>query len=81
MGNPDWLDLSDLTVVVLGAAAEMGPLRSLLRWGAHVAAVDLPRKPLWDKLIADTRRLAGSITCPSRPGAEMSRACRRGPRP
>ncbi|KRF45675.1 hypothetical protein ASH01_07645 [Terrabacter sp. Soil811] len=68
--NPDWLDLSDRTVVVLGAAAEMGPLRSLLRWGADVAAVDLPRKDLWDKLIGDTRRLAGSITVPVRPGGE-----------
>lgn len=66
--NPDWLDLSDRTVVVLGAAAEMGPLRSLLRWGADVAAVDLPRKDLWDRLIGDTRRRAGSITVPVRPG-------------
>jgi hypothetical protein len=66
--NPDWLDLSDRTVVVLGAAAEMGPLRSLLRWGANVAAVDLPRNDLWDKLIGDTRRLAGSMTVPVRSG-------------
>lgn len=68
--NPDWLDLSDRTVVVLGAAAEMGPLRSLLRWGADVAAVDLPRRDLWDRLLDDTRRLAGSVTLPVRPGAE-----------
>ena len=31
------------TVAVLGAGAEMGPLQALLRWGARVAAVDLPR--------------------------------------
>ncbi|NUO91949.1 MAG: hypothetical protein HOQ18_14165, partial [Dermatophilaceae bacterium] len=68
--NPDWLDLSDRTVVVLGAAAEMGPLRSLLRWGADVAAVDLPRKDLWDRLIHDTHRLAGSMTVPVRDGDE-----------
>lgn len=66
--NPDWLDLSDRTVVVLGAAAEMGPLRTLLRWGADVAAVDLPRKDLWDKLIGEARASAGSITVPVRPG-------------
>ena len=66
--NPDWLDLSDRTVVVLGAGAEMGPLRSLLRWGADVAAVDLPRKDLWDRLIATTCHLAGSITLPVRSG-------------
>ena len=67
--NPDWLDLSDRTVVVLGAAAEMGPLRSLLRWGASVAAVDLPRRELWSQLLRDTRRLAGSVTLPVRPGS------------
>ncbi|HSU73550.1 MAG TPA: hypothetical protein VLI66_01330 [Terrabacter sp.] len=66
--NPDWLDLSDRTVVVLGAAAEMGPLRSLLRWGADVAAVDLPRRDLWDRLLGDTRKLAGSVTVPVRSG-------------
>ncbi len=75
--NPDWLDLSDRTVVVLGAAAEMGPLRSLLRWGADVAAVDLPRKDLWDRLIGDTRHLAGSITVPVRTG-EGTTAARAG---
>ena len=68
MANPDWLDLSDQTIVVLGAAAEMGPLRTLLRWGADVVAVDLPRKELWQKLIGDTGRLAGSLTVPARPG-------------
>ena len=66
--NPDWLDLSDRTVVVLGAAAEMGPLRTLLRWGADVAAVDLPRKDLWQRLIGETRKSAGSITVPVRRG-------------
>jgi hypothetical protein len=66
--NPDWLDLSDRTVVVLGAAAEMGPLRTLLRWGADVAAVDLPRKDLWERVIGDARASAGSITVPVRPG-------------
>ena len=69
LDNPDWLDLSDRTVVVLGAAAEMGPLRSLLRWGADVAAVDLPRPDLWNRLLGDTSRLAGSVTVPVRSAA------------
>ena len=55
MDNPDWLRLEGRTVVVLGAAAEMGPLRSLLRWGATVAAVDLPRPDLWTRLLDDAR--------------------------
>jgi hypothetical protein len=75
--HPEWLDLGDHTVVVLGAAAEMGPLRSLLRWGANVAAVDLPRPELWDRLIGDTRRLAGSMTVPVR-GTEGPLAARAG---
>ena len=67
--NPDWLDLSDRTVVVLGAAAEMGPLRSLLRWGATVAAVDLPRPDLWTRLLGDTRGAAGRVLVPATPGS------------
>ncbi|MET1132077.1 MAG: hypothetical protein ABWX60_01505, partial [Aeromicrobium sp.] len=36
--HPEWLRLEGDTVVVLGAGAEMGPYRSLLRWGADVVA-------------------------------------------
>jgi hypothetical protein len=43
MAHPEWLRLDGQTVAVLGADAEMGPLQALLRWGARVAAVDLPR--------------------------------------
>lgn len=68
IANPDWLEVTDRTVVVLGAAAEMGPLRALLRWGAHVAAVDLPRPDLWERLFNETRTLAGSMTIPVTPG-------------
>jgi hypothetical protein len=62
--HPDWLDLSDVTVVVLGAGAEMGPLRSLLRWGAHVVAVDLPRPEVWQRVIATARSSSGRLTVP-----------------
>jgi hypothetical protein len=67
--NPEWLRLDGRTVVVLGAAAEMGPLRSLLRWGATVAAVDLPRPELWSRLLEDTSGLAGRLILPVRPGS------------
>lgn len=40
--HPQWLKLEGDTVAILGAGAEMGPLQALLRWGAHVAAIDLP---------------------------------------
>ena len=67
--NPDWLRLEGRTVAVLGAAAEMGPLRSLLRWGATVAAVDLPRPELWQRLAADVSGLAGRMVVPVRAGS------------
>ena len=64
--NPDWLDLSDTTVVVLGAGAEIGPYQPLLRWGAHVVAVDLPDPAIWRRLIHLARTSSGSLTLPVR---------------
>jgi hypothetical protein len=70
LDHPEWLDLSDVTVVVLGAGAEMGPLRSLLRWGAHVVAVDLPKPDVWARVIATARSSAGRLTVPVPSGAD-----------
>jgi hypothetical protein len=69
MDDPDSLRLEGRTVVVLGAAAEMGPLRSLLRWGATVAAVDLARPDLWSRLLDEARGTAGRVLVPATPGA------------
>jgi hypothetical protein len=69
VANPDWLDLSDRTVVVLGAGAEMGPLQALLRWGATVAGVDLPRPALWRRVLETARRGAGTLVVPVDEGA------------
>jgi hypothetical protein len=46
----------------------MGPLRSLLRWGATVAAVDLPRPDLWTRVLDDTASSAGRLLVPASPG-------------
>ena len=73
MDHPEWLGLPGRTAVVLGAGAEMGPLRSLLRWGADVAAVDLPRPALWRRLLCDARERAGRLIVPvplAEPGSE-----------
>ncbi len=64
LDNPDWLDLRDVDVAVLGAGAEMGPTRSLLRWGATVHAIDLPDPGRWERLIATARSTAGSLRIP-----------------
>lgn len=64
MANPQWLSLPGRTAVLLGAEAQMGPLRPLLRWGADVAAVDVPTPVLWSRLLADVRTSAGRLTVP-----------------
>ena len=72
MAHPEWLRLPDRTVVVLGAGAEMGPLPSLLRWGARVAGVDLPRPPLWQRVLETAKRNAGTLLLPGEPpGADL----------
>ena len=49
--HPEWLDLSDRTLVLLGAASEAGPYPWLMRWRANVAAVDLQRPRVWQRLV------------------------------
>ncbi len=44
--------LSDTIFVVFGAGAAIGPFVPLMKTGATVAAVDLPRSAVWDRLCA-----------------------------
>ena len=66
MANPGWLDLADQRLVVLGAGAEMGPLRAALSWGADVVGVDLPRPELWKRLLDLAGTSAGTLHLPVR---------------
>jgi len=71
--HPEWLALPGHTVAVLGAGAEMGPLTALLRWGARVAAVDLPRPPLWQRVLDTAHRGAGTLLVPvAEPGEDVA---------
>jgi hypothetical protein len=74
LDNPDWLRLHGRTVAVVGAGAEMGPLPSLMRWGARVAAVDLDRPGLWDRLQRLARDGAGELVAPVRSGTATDSA-------
>lgn len=72
--QPDWLRLEDHTVAVVGAGSEMGPLHALTRWGARVAAVDLPRKAVWDRVTTAARQGGGTLVAPTtggEPGADL----------
>jgi hypothetical protein len=68
MVKPEWLRLEGHTVAVLGAGAEMGPLQALLRWGATVAAVDLPRPDIWQRVIDTATHGAGRALLPVEAG-------------
>lgn len=62
--NPDWLDLSDQSVAVLGAGSQMGPLLQLCQWGAAVWALDLPRPQVWARVLSTGRTGAGRMMVP-----------------
>ncbi len=72
--NPGWLRLEGHTVAVLGAGAEMGPLQALLHWGARVAAVDLPRPAVWERLLATGAQGAGTVLVPVPAGTSTAQA-------
>jgi hypothetical protein len=71
--HPEWLRLPGRTVVTLGAGAEVGPLATLLSWGARVAAVDLPDPRVWQRVLDTARRSAGTLLVPvgSEPGPQQ----------
>jgi hypothetical protein len=70
--HPEWLSLEGRTVAVLGAGAEMGPLGPLLRWGATVAAVDLPTASIWERVLGQARAGAGRLLVPVKAGGEQA---------
>ncbi|MCW2665387.1 MAG: uncharacterized protein JWN57_349 [Frankiales bacterium] len=66
---PDWLDLSDRAVAVLGAGAEMGPVEALMGFGATVVAVDVPSPRIWSRVLRTAETGAGTLHVPTRPGS------------
>ncbi|WP_052336935.1 hypothetical protein [Nocardioides alkalitolerans] len=48
--DPSSLSLPGHEVVLLGAGAAMGPLATLMRWGAHVVALDVPTPRVQDRV-------------------------------
>lgn len=62
--NPEWLDLSDQTTVIMGAGSEMGPYRQLCEWAATIVPIDLPRPEVWARLIRTARSGRGRLHIP-----------------
>jgi hypothetical protein len=72
--HPEWLDLSDQRIALLGAHAEMSPLPWLLQWRATVYAVDLPRPQIWQRLLRLAHEGNGTLMVPCKlePGANAT---------
>ncbi|MCW2607351.1 MAG: hypothetical protein JWO60_2044 [Frankiales bacterium] len=68
LAHPEWLDLTDRAVLVLGAGAEMGPLEALVGWGAHVLAVDVPSERVWERVRRTALAGAGTVSVPTLDG-------------
>jgi hypothetical protein len=64
--HPEWFDLSDRNLVLLGAGSEAGPLRWLCRWRARVIAVDLPGAAVWRRIATVATAGNGTVIVPIR---------------
>lgn len=62
--NKELIDLRDQQFVLLGASSAMGPIKSLLSFGATVHAVELPRPAVWKRLLAMARDSPGKLVMP-----------------
>lgn len=67
--HAEWFDLSDRTLVLLGAGSEAGPLGWLARWRANVVAVDIDRPAVWERIARVMGEGNGVLHAPVRPGA------------
>lgn len=74
--HPEWFDLSDRTLVLLGAGSEAGPLAALTRWRANIVAVDLPDRARWERIAAlvtrGNARLIAPVRQPVAPDAPLT---------
>lgn len=63
--HPEWLDLSDRTMVLFGAASEAGPLTWLSKWKANIVALDLPNAKIWEKILKTIGQGNATLIAPS----------------
>lgn len=62
--HPEWFDLSDRHLVLLGAGSEAGPLAWLASWRANIVAIDLARGPTWKKIAQRVAAGNGQLIAP-----------------
>ena len=70
--HPEWFDLSDRHLVLLGAGSEAGPLGWLARWRANIVAIDLARAGTWKKIAQRVRDGNAGLIAPVAASARLS---------
>lgn len=74
LAHPEWFDLSDQHLVLLGAGSEAGPLAWLAKWRANLVAVDLARAATWKRIAATVAAGNATLTAPVAPGQPLDAA-------
>lgn len=64
--HPEWFDLSDRHIALLGAGSEAGPLRWLAQWRANLVAIDLDRPAVWTRIAEVVRTGNATLQVPLR---------------
>jgi hypothetical protein len=64
LAHPQWFDLADRRILLLGAGSEAGPLAWLAKWRAQILAVDLPRPALWKRIAATVQAGNAELLAP-----------------
>lgn len=72
--HPQWFDLSDQHLVLLGAGSEAGPLAWLARWRANLVGIDLARAAPWKRIAATIAAGNATLTAPVAPGQPLDAA-------
>jgi hypothetical protein len=71
LAHPEWFDLSDQHLVLLGAGSEAGPLAWLARWRANLVGIDLARAATWKRIAATVAAGNATLMAPVAPGQPL----------
>lgn len=74
LAHPEWFDLSDQHLVLLGAGSEAGPLAWLARWRANLVGIDLARAATARRIAATVAAGNATLIAPVAPGQPLDAA-------
>jgi len=74
LAHPEWFDLSDQHLVLLGAGSEAGPLAWLAKWRANLVGIDLARAATWKRIAATVAAGNATLTAPVAQGQPLDAA-------